>query len=351
MEILPLKLRLSEPYTIAYETVDTVDNILLRLVTDGPHVGLGIAAPDEGVTGETPANVLHALNDVVEPLLLGADPLRRSVLMEHLNDALPDNPSVRAAVDMALHDLLGKCASLPVWKLLGGYRSCMATSVTLFIEPTDAAVRRALDFASQGFRALKIKGGVSVDEDIERVLAVRAAVGPRMELRFDANQGFQPDEATRFHEQTRSAALVLIEQPTPADRLKQLRQVTGNVAVPVMADESMLSLADAFLLARGDIVDMMNLKLVKVGGLDAGLLINAVARAAGLEVMVGCMDEAALSIASGLAFALSRRNVEFADLDGHLDLLDDPTVGCMRLQDGLLYPSDAPGFGLTDLSV
>lgn len=351
VEVQTLPLRLREPYTIAYETVDQVDNLLLRLITDTPHVGLGISAPDEGVTGESPAQALWALREVVEPLLVGADPLRRAVLTEALRDALPKNPSVRAAVDMALHDLLGKAAGLPVWRMLGGYRSSIATSVTLFIGDTADTVVRARAFADQGFRALKLKGGVDVDADVERVLAVRAAIGPKIGLRFDANQGYSPAQAIDFHKRTQSAELALIEQPTPAEALSALRQVTGKVAVPVMADESILSLADAFLLAKGEFVDMMNIKLVKVGGLDAALLMNSVGRAAGLEVMVGCMDEAALSIASGVAFALSRRNVEFADLDGHLDLLDDPTTGCLRLEEGVLFPSEEPGFGLVDLQL
>lgn len=349
VEVIPLDLRLTEPYTIAYETVATVQNFLIRVVTDGPHVGLGISAPDAGVTGETPAIAHAALTDVVVPVLTGADALCRAVSMERLGDALPKAPSVRAAVDMALHDLLGKAAGLPVWKMLGGYRSSIPTSITLYITDADEMVRRATDFVDQGFIALKVKGGIDVDLDVERVTLLRRVLGPGIELRFDANQGYDPAAALAFHRRTVDVGISMIEQPTPADRLAEMRQVTGSVAIPVMADESIQRLADAFRYARGDAMDMVNLKLVKVGGLDKAGMINAVARAAGLEVMVGCMDEAALSIASGVAFALSRRNVEFADLDGHLDLLDDPTAGSLRLERGVLYPSAAPGFGLTDI--
>ena len=341
----PVELHLARPYTISYETIDRTTNVFLRLETDEGLVGSGCAAPDLPVTGETPDTVLEAVRATATPIVHGADPLRWSLLAEQLRQAMGHQPSARAALDMAVFDIVGKKAGLPLWKLLGGYRDSMETSVTIGIMTSDETVAAAREWTAQGFRCLKIKGGHNVDEDIERVLKIREALGDTAEIRFDANQGFSVHDALLFVERTRAARVELLEQPTPSGEPELLGAVTRAVTIPVMADESLVTVRDAFRLARNEFVDMVNIKLMKVGGIADALHANSVARAAGLEVMVSCMDEAALAIAAGLHFALARPNVLYADLDGHLEFTDDPTAAAVTIRDGHLLAPQSPGLG------
>lgn len=345
LEAWPVRLRLREPYTIAYETVNETTNVFLRLETNSDLIGYGCAAPDQAVTGETADRVLQAVRDVVEPALRNRNALDLAPLLDDLSAALGDQPSALALVDLALHDLLGKARGLPLWRLLGGTREGMATSVTIGILPVAETVARARDLVGRGFRCLKIKGGLDADDDAVRVLAVREAVGGDVALRFDANQGYTVDDAIRFAARTRRARLEFIEQPTPRERLDLLGEVTRRSAVPVMADESLRTAADARAIAGAPLAGLVNIKLMKVGGLACARRIDEVAAAAGIGAMVGCLDEAALGIAAGLHFALARPNVRYADLDGHLDLLDDPSAGAVLLQDGVLRTTERPGLG------
>jgi L-alanine-DL-glutamate epimerase-like enolase superfamily enzyme len=338
-------LHLREPYSITYESVDQFDNIFIHITTAEGYHGWGCAAPVKSVTGETTKDILDRFKDIIEPCLIGEDVFRYAHIMETLKKEIPDQPSARAMVDMALHDILSQRTGVPLYKLLGGYRSSIPTSITIGIMPSKAALAYARSHVKAGFTILKIKGGKNVSEDIEKINRIREILGRKIRIRFDANQGYSVEESMKFIKGTQQARVELIEQPTPKDKLEQLAQVTRKASMPVMADESLLSLKDVFRLSKDHATDLINIKLMKTGGIMEGMHINSVAKAAGISAMVGCMDESALGIAAGLHMSLSRPNIKYADLDGHLDITDDPFEGLLRIEKGVLIPPPSIGLG------
>lgn len=345
LEYFILDMPLAMPYTIAYETVDRATNIVLKLDTGTGVTGWGCAAPDLEVTGETPQDVIHILEQSVTGLLRDQSPFQLARITHQLKQMHPKHSSALAMVDMALHDLLARKAKLPLYQLLGGYRDEIPTSITIGILPLDDTLNQAGYYLKKGFRILKIKGGLNLDEDVERIIKLREKYGDGFSIRFDANQGYSSTEALAFIDRTRDAGIEILEQPTSRKEAYTLGEVTNQTDVPVMADESVKTLKDAFKLASNDLVDMVNIKLMKVGGILESQHINSVSKAAGVEVMVGCIDECALGISAGLHFALSKPNIHYADLDGHLDLLEDPFTDLFHLREGILYPSTSPGLG------
>jgi len=333
-------MRMEEPYTVAYQSTDTALNVFLKLTTSQGLVGFGCTAPDFQVTGETPKMVLRGLKDVVIPKLIGEDPFFIGQVLD-----LAQSPSIRNVLDMALHDLIGKAAELPLYKLWGAIRNRVMTSMTIGILPENETVERSRHWVKQGFHCLKIKGGKNWEEDVARVWKVREAVSSEIFLRFDANQGFSREDAIQFGKKVEEACLEFIEQPTTGKSEEELKAVSRHCAVPLMADELALSAADVFRLARDEVCPLVNVKLAKAGGLTALREIAGVAAASNLGLMAGCMDESALGISAGLHFALSTRAVRFADLDGHFGLTGDPAMGTVNCIEGYLYPSEKAGFG------
>lgn len=342
-----LNLTLSEPYKIAYETITSTVNFILKVETNSKYVGYGCSAPDVVVTGETPDQVEESINSIIIPFLLGQMPFTFAKIIHDLKKLLSDRSSALSMVDMALYDLVSRKAGVPLYHFLGGFRDSIPTSITIGILPLDETLNRAAQFIHQGFTILKVKGGDVLEEDIEKMLKIREAY-PEVVLRFDGNQGYSVEESIAFVNKTSEIGIEIFEQPVRIKSGDKLGRVTHQVHIPVMADESLKTLDDAFLLAQNEHIDMVNIKLMKVGGILEAKHINSVAKSAGLEAMVGCIDECSLGISAGLHFALSRPNIQFADLDGHLDIFNDPFKDIFRLENGILYPSDEPGLGKID---
>jgi len=343
---IPVGLELKEPFAIANETIEVADNVFIRLETETGLVGWGCSAPDT-VTSETKQTVLKSF-EVAKRLVIGCDPTRINLVNYALDSDLQGNPSLKASVNLAMYDIIGKMAGMPLFRLLGGYREKIETSVTIGLNSTDLMVKKAKQIVFDGFSIIKIKCGVNVEKDIENILAIREAVGSTIKLRLDANEGYSVEEALRVIKaiEEKGADVELLEQPTKASYLYSLKEVTHQSPVPIMADETALTLKDSFKLLKHEIADMINIKLMKIGGLTNAVKANVLAELADVPIMVGCMNESMAAMSAGVHFACAFRNVQYADLDSVLDFVDDVAKGGARYEKGFVIPSEKPGLGV-----
>ena len=341
------RLALTRPYTIAYVHIDSVQNLFVRLEADDGTVGLGVAAPDEEVTGEGMQKCRQALADNLEDLLTGTDIRHIKTRMRDIEIALPDAPAARAAIDMALHDLWAKHLGLPLVDLLGRVHRSLPTSITIGIGSVEEALAEAAEYIGRGFRILKVKIGRSMEEDVERLHRIRQKLGREIIIRVDANQGYSVDQFKNFLNQTASLELELIEQPLPAGDLAGMRRLPEAVRNRVAADESLLDARDVLTcLEHPRPFGIYNIKLMKCGGIAPAMQIAELANLASIDLMWGCMDESSVGIAAALHAALASPATRYLDLDGHLDLARDPVTDGLVLQNGELSVTDSPGLGV-----
>jgi len=345
VQVIPVELSLRLPYrTARHPAIDRVTVVFVRVETRQGQIAWGCAAFDESLTGETLEDVVracHACADRARDL----NPLNTEYALDELAHCTQDAPSAQCAFDLAFHDLLGMAAGLPLYRLMGGYRDRIQTSVTISIAPVKESVELARDRARQGFRLLKIKGGLDPYEDVRRVQAIHEAL-PNLTLRLDADQGYTVQQALDVA-RALSEKLEMLEQPTPAADLDALHKVTRHSPVPILADESVAGPASALKIAARKAADGMSVKLATCGGLRCARQVDTIARAAKMATMVSCVNEPALLTAAGLSFALSSPIVRYGDLAGHFDLVGDPTTPGFLLEEGWLIATDVPGLGCT----
>ncbi len=338
---------LTRPYTIATRTIDAVELFFVRVDTGGALAGHGSASTAENVTGESYGACGAALAEDELGWLVGRDPRHLGALCTELKRRLPQTPAARAAVDMALHDLFAKILGVPLVDVLGRRHEALPTSITVGIQSTEQALADTEEYLGRGFRCLKVKVGLSLEEDLERLAKLRELAGPEVAIRVDANQGYDPDETRSFHHATAGLDLELIEQPLPAAAVAEMRALPEELRRVVAADESLLGERDALALAGLPAAcGIFNIKLMKCGGVRSALAIATVAEAAGVELMWGCNDESAISIAAALHAAYACPNTRYVDLDGSFDLATDPATGGFKVEDGALRILDRPGLGV-----
>lgn len=337
------------PFKTALRTVDRVSDIVVRITTDDGQTGFGEAPPTAVITGDTKGSILCAIEEFIGPNLIGMEIEDLDGIMKRLHGCILKNTSAKAAVDMAVYDLFAKSCGKPLYKLLGGRRTEIETDLTISVNDAEEMVQDSLRAVEQGFNILKIKVGKEGRKDVERIKAIRKAVGPDILLRIDANQGWSPKEAVRIIRSMEDMGIEmdLVEQPVSAHDFEGMKFVTSQVHTPILADESVFSSEDAIRIIKERAADLINIKLMKTGGIYEALKICAIAESFGVECMIGCMLESKIAVSAAAHLAAGKGIITRADLDGPSLCKTDPYTGGPVFEGPKIRMNETPGMGIS----
>lgn len=347
-----LRVPLKTPFKTALRTVNIVEDVIVTVHTDTGNVGYGEAPATAIITGDTHGSIIEAIRTCIAPRLIGEEIANLNRLTLLIQTALENNPSAKAAVEIAIYDLFGQLYSAPLYKLLGGGDPVVTTDLTISVDYIDKMVADSIAAVERGFAALKIKVGKDIGVDIERVKAIHEAVEGRALLRLDANQGWGAKQAVHALQTLEDAGvrLELVEQPVRADDLEGMKYVTERVNTPVMADESVFGPAQVIQLIRMRAADIINIKLMKTGGISNAIRIADIAATYQMECMIGCMIETSISVAAAVHVAVAKSDViTKVDLDGPSLCAFNPVDGGVIFNESEISITDAPGLGIREI--
>ncbi len=346
-----IQIPLVRPFKTALRTVERVEDIVVRITAENGMVGYGEAPPTAVITGDTKGSVLCAIREHIAPALTGMDILALEEVMERLHHAIKGNTSAKAAVDMALYDLWAKVIGKPLYQLLGGYRDTIETDLTISVNPVPQMVADSLAAVQEGYRVLKVKVGKEGMADIPRIAAIREAVGPDIRIRVDANQGWNVKDSIRIITamEDKGLDIDLVEQPVAAGDIDGMAKITQAVYTPILADESVFSPLDALELIRRGAADLLNIKLMKTGGIHEAIKICDMASLYGVECMMGCMLESKPAVSAAAHLCAAKGIVTRADLDGPSLCSVDPFQGGPAYDGAMIRMNDTPGIGITSV--
>ncbi len=339
---------LTRPYTIASRSIDSVDLFFARVTSDSGLSGLGSASPAEEVTGESIEACAKALSLDEIGWLQGLDVLQLASHCRRLRSSMAATPAARLAMETALHDLFCRHLEIPLVDLFGRRHTSLPTSITIGIKPTlDEALAEADEYVGRGFVCLKVKIGRDLETDLELLAKLRERCGPQVAIRVDANRGYTPEQSSKLWPTVDELHIELVEQPVDVTDFQSLVSLEPSQRRIIAADESLIDERDALkLIQPPKSCGIFNIKLMKCGGLTTALSVAELARIAEIELMWGCMDESAISIAAAIHTAFACSQTRYLDLDGSFDLSTDPASGGFELVDGRLRLVEGSGLGV-----
>ncbi len=317
-ESIPLK----TPFITALRRVDAAQFIQVKLRTDDGLCGIGEAPPTKAITGEDMESITSTIRDSIAPRLFHRPFQSMDEAQVLLHESCKGNSSAKAAIDIALYDLFSQQAGQPLYAYLGGSEHPVKTDVTISLNDPQTMAADAGKAVKNGFDILKVKVGAKDGKDIERIRAVRKAV-PEASLLIDANQAWNETETLEVIEAIGDLNITLIEQPVPAEQLESMQCITTKSSIPILADESVFTLEDAKKAIETKAANMINIKLMKCGGIYKAIEVIRLCEANGIECMLGSMLEGPTSIAAA----------------AHLAMVYPRTICCLDLDSPLLYRS------------
>ena len=352
LEAFPIEIPWKQPFQIATALYTTQPYVIVKLYTDGDVIGYGEACPCYEFTGEIIGTVMSILKDRIFPAIRGEDPFNIEAITNKMDEATVGNASAKAAIDMAVYDIIGKVLHQPICQVLGGSVKDKAVytggaTITTFEE----TVAQCVKDVSRGIQELKIKVGEDPAKDAEKIQRVREAVGPDVQIRVDANQGWRtPEKAIKAIRLMERCELQLVEQPIFAWNLRGLSRIRRIVDVPIMLDESVHTSKDAVKAIQMEACDIINIKLMKSGGIYEAVKINAIAEASGIDCFLGGMGETSIGSSAGYHLLAARNNIKYGDVnipteEGGLE--EDVASGIEEIKvENVLYVKMPSGSGL-----
>lgn len=338
------KVSLREPFKTALRTATEIENIEVSLTLENGMIGKGAAAPTFIITGDSSEGIEAALVGPIKNELVGADITHFQTVLQRIQSCCVGNTSAKAAADIAVHDAYCKLLNIPLYAFLGDKKN-LKTCMTVGVDTPEKMASDASKSVNDGFQTLKVKVGANPELDIARIEAIRDGIPETIKLRLDANQGWKPKQAVQLinEMERKKFNIEFIEQPVASYDLEGLKFVTERVGLPIMADESLFSTKDTLKLVAGRYIDLLNIKLMKCGGISQAWNIASIAEANGVACMIGSMMEPALSVGAAAHFAASHPNVKYFDLDAPLWLSEKPDVLMYHGEE--IQLSDLPGIG------
>jgi len=341
--------KLKKPLTIAKMVREKSSNIIVKVETDEGIEGYGEATFAPFFSGETQDSVTGTVEQFLAPVLSGMDPTNLLSLVDEMNRTIAGNPFAKAAVEMALWDIKGKVLGVPVYDLLGGFRrKSIPVAHSVSTGTISQMVEQALEHVHQGFKTLKIYCGRETPEsDLEKIRQVRKAVGEKIDLYLEFNQRWNLKTTLAFLPHLKELGILFLEQPIPThlrDEMKILRECSS---IPIALDESIFSPEDVASAKQQGVADIVNIYVLKAGGILNGKRALDVSDAVGLDCFVGSLNELGISTMAGahLSATISRLTYP-CYLVGPTLYEEDILVEPLNIRDGMFHLSDRPGLGI-----